>query len=136
MLQHVEHAPIGSCLRIARRIDQRSEPRMHHRTGTHRAWLQCADQGAAGEAIIAQRRCCVTHGHDLSVGRRIRIANDAVVAATDDLTFRGKNNGAHRHLACIFRSKRFGHRQAHQLVIRQGRHGRSLVEMLTGFRIE
>ena len=87
---------------------------MNQRAGAHRAWLNCSKQFAAFQAVVADRGTRFAQRNDLSVGRRVRVAEIAVAAATDDLAITN-HDGADRNFPrfkrTLGRSKSFLHKQ-------------------------
>lgn len=85
MVHYFENGAARACLGIGCCIDQAGDTCVENRTGAHGARLKGHDERATAEPVVAQVLRCSAHGNDLSVCRRITVANDAIVAASDDL---------------------------------------------------
>ena len=59
---------------------------MDHGPGAHGAWLQRHVEFATGEAVILERLRGGAHGDNFGVRSRVEVAQNAVLAAPDDLS--------------------------------------------------
>jgi len=87
---------------------------MNHGSGAHGTGLQCYEKRATGEPVVAQRRGRRAQGNDFSVGGGVQVAEDAILAASDDCSPL-HNNCANRHLARLGGKAGFGESELHEI---------------------
>ena len=96
MIQHLQYGMNRAGLRVIRAIYEALKSRMHHRTGAHRARLNCNKQFAASKAMVTNGSTCLTQRNDLSVRRGIAVRNIAIPALPYDSPLEN-HHGSHRH---------------------------------------
>ena len=70
-------------LRLGRAVDQRADPRVHHRADAHQARLDRHIQRRARQPVVAEPRRRGPQRHDLGVRRRIVRADRLIVPGAD-----------------------------------------------------
>src|ERR1035437_2915976 len=75
-----KHRTGGACLGIGGGKDEAVESGVNHGSGAHGAGRQRDIKSAAEEAVVADGGSGRAHRHDFSMGSRVEIAKDAVLA--------------------------------------------------------
>jgi hypothetical protein len=98
MIQHLHHGPNRSSLGIVRAVNQALDAGMDQSSGTHCARFNCSKELAVGQSVITHGGTSITQRHNLSMCRRIAIADVAIPSSACDAPF-AHHDCAHRHLA-------------------------------------
>ena len=89
MVHDAEDRAAGAGLGVGRGVDEAGDARVEDGAGAHGAGLERDVEGAAGvllrEAVVGEVARGVAEGDDLGVGGGVVVAQDAVLAAGDDL---------------------------------------------------
>ncbi|KLP51903.1 hypothetical protein ABR29_22145 [Enterobacter kobei] len=100
MTQHVQQRTGRTGFFIPRTKDQRTNPAVHHRAGTHHARLKRDIQRGIKQTIVLQHHSALTKGHYFSVRSRIVTANRAVPPFPYHLVIVDKH-GTHGHFSLV-----------------------------------
>jgi hypothetical protein len=98
MVQHLQHRPGCAGFRIRRSVDKACQAGVSHGPGTHGAGLDRNEHYAAYQAVIFQPCSRLPQSDNLGMGRRIVIAQVAVLTKPHHL-FALHNHCTHRDLA-------------------------------------
>jgi len=85
-------------LRVVSAVDQTLYTRMHQRSGTHRARLNCSKQLAVPEAMVTNDGTGFAERDDLGMGGGVVARQIAVPAMRENYTV-ADHNGSHRHFS-------------------------------------
>jgi len=84
MIEDREHRAGGACFGVGGGEDEAVEAGVDHGSGAHGAGLKRDIERAAEETIVTECGRCFAHGDDLGVGCWVCVAQDAVLASSDD----------------------------------------------------
>jgi len=76
----------GAALGVVSAVDQARDAGLDDGAGAHAAGLDRDIERCGRHAIVAEVASCSTNHDDLSVGRRVTVANGAVAGAGEDFT--------------------------------------------------
>ena len=108
MVEDAEDRSAGAGLGVGRGVDQAGDAGVEDGAGAHGAGLKGDVEGAAfGQAIVGERSGGVAESDDLGVGSGIVVAQNAVLAAGDDLAVEGED-GADGDFAVTLGGAGFG----------------------------
>jgi len=85
MVHDLKHGTAGAGLGVGGGVDQARDAGVQDGSCTHGAGLQRDVEFAAGEPVVPEVLRDGAHGDDFGVSGGVAVANDAVLAAADDL---------------------------------------------------
>jgi len=82
-----EDAAAGSSLGIVGGVDEASDAGVEDGSGAHGAGFERGVEGTVFEAVVGESATGLAKGDDFGVGGWVGVAEDAVLASADDLSF-------------------------------------------------
>jgi len=107
MVHDGEDGTTGACFGVGCGVDETRDACVEYGSGAHGAGFECGVEGAVFQAIVAQMEGGLTEGDDLGVGGGVGVAEDAGLAAADDLIL-VDDDGADGDFAADFGGLGFG----------------------------
>lgn len=86
MIYDLHHGVHRASLWIIRAVDQAFDAGMYHSAGAHGTRLNCNKEIAISQAMVTNRRTCVSQRNHFRVSGGIAIGDVAVPAAADDVS--------------------------------------------------
>lgn len=86
LVQHSEHAPAGTGLEVFGAVEEPGDTGVEDGAGAHGTGLKRAEEGAAEEAVVAERGSSLAERNDFCVGGGVGGSEHLVVAAAQDFT--------------------------------------------------
>jgi len=114
--KHVHQRARSTGFFIPRAKNQRTDTAVHHRAGTHDAWLKRDVQRGVEQTVVLQYQPPLTKRHDFCVSGRIVATNRAVPPFSNHLVVMDKHR-PHGHFSLVPGAPGKGERMAHPVFV-------------------